>query len=238
MKRKSYAALAATSVFALTSVATAFAHEVRILPATHGNVQLVVGFHIEPAFEDSFNAVDVILSTTDGLCPGSGSNLGQPIDVNGTASATKPDTVNLKVEALYLQKSVPPGGAPIGNIVPAGIVKRLRITDSSPLDEAFGRPGTYNSYFRPTNPADGTNGAYGFHVFGSVHAGPNSVTCPGSSTPHLLAARSAKIDSYFVCGAAGSLVPPDAFGCITAIQPFPGNAADGYDPSPPFGSNF
>jgi hypothetical protein len=234
MKLKDYAALAASSVFALTSFSSAFAHEVRILPTSHGNIQLVVGFHVEPAFEDSFNAVDVILSTTDGICPGSGSNLGQPIDVNGTAGAQNPDTVNLKVEALYLQKSVPPGGAPIGNIAPAGIITKLRITDSSPLNEAFGRPGVYNSYFRPTNPGDGTNGAYGFHIFGNVHAGPNSVTCPGSSTPHLLAARSLKIDTYFVCGVAGSLVPPDAFGCITPVQPFPGDAADGYDPSAPF----
>jgi hypothetical protein len=38
----------------------------RILPADHGSVRLIVGFHVEPAFEDSFNAVDVILSTYDG----------------------------------------------------------------------------------------------------------------------------------------------------------------------------
>ena len=234
MKLKDYAVLAAASVFALTSAAATFAHEVRILPASHGNIQLVVGFHVEPAFEDSFNAVDVILSTTDGTCPGTGDNIGQPIDVNGTAGAQKSRHRQSESRGALSSKVRSSSGAPIGNIAPAGIITKLRITDSSPLIEAFGRPGVYNSYFRPTNPGDGTNGAYGFHVHGSVHAGPNSVICPGSSAPHLLQARSAKIDSYFVCGVAGSLVPPDAFGCIKAIQPFPGDAADGYDPSVPF----
>jgi hypothetical protein len=236
MKLKNSLALTATSVFALASIAPAFCHERRILPATPGNIQLVVGFHVEPAFEDSFNAVDVILSTYDGVCPGpnSSTNLGQPIDVNGTVNAPDPDTVNLKVETLYLYKAVPPGGSPIGNVPPAGIEKRLQITDSSPLKEAFSGPGIYNSWFRPTHPGDGTNGAYGYHVYGTVHAGPNSVTCPGSATPYKLAARTAKIDSYFVCSTAGSLVPPDAFGCVTAIQPFPGRAEDGYEPNKAF----
>jgi hypothetical protein len=118
MPLKNCAALAAASVFALSSVAAAFAHERRILPAKPGNIQLVVGFHVEPAFEDSFNAVDVILKTFDGTCPGSdpetGPFLGKPIDVNGTADAKDPDTVNLKVEALYLAKSARPGDAPVG----------------------------------------------------------------------------------------------------------------------------
>jgi hypothetical protein len=96
-------------------VAIANAHEVRILPASHGQIQLVAGFHVEPAFEDSFNAVDVILSTYDGVCPGSSAITGEPIDVNGTATNKDPDNVTLKVEALYLQKSVP-----------AGIEKKLR----------------------------------------------------------------------------------------------------------------
>jgi hypothetical protein len=112
MKLKECAALAATSMFALSFVTGVFAHETRILPAKPGNIRLVVGFHIEPAFEDSFNAIDVILSTYDGVCPGSTANIGKPIDVGGTASAKDPDTVDLKVEALYLAKSVPPGGAP------------------------------------------------------------------------------------------------------------------------------
>jgi len=69
MKVPKTVALAASSVLALGSIAPAFAHEVRILPANNGNIRLVVGFHVEPAFEDSFNAVDVILSTFDGTCP-------------------------------------------------------------------------------------------------------------------------------------------------------------------------
>ena len=122
------------------------------LPADHGRIQLVVGFHVEPAFEDNFNAVDVILKTYDGACPVSGD----------------PDT----------------------------------------------------------HPGDGTSGTYGYHVFGKVHAGQNTVTCPGG-TPQTLAARTATIDTYFVCG-AGSLVPPDSFDCVTAVQPFPGQPEDEY----------
>ena len=241
MKYRNSVAVAAPWVLALASIVPALGHEARILPADHGSIRLVVGFHVEPAFEDSFNAVDVILSTFDGLCPGSSNSesppiIGEPIDVNGTANASDPDTVNLKVEALYLYKAVPPGGAPIGNIAPAGIQKRLQITDSFSLKEAFSSPGTYNSYFRPTHPGDGTNGAYGYHIYGTVHAGPNSVTCPGGST-YQLVARTANIDSYFVCSAAGSLVPPDAFGCVTAIQPFPGRIEDGYEPNRPFGNH-
>src|SRR5579883_1017232 len=231
MKKKNYFAAAACSALALLPFTKALAHEARILPADHGSIQLMAGFHVEPPFEDSFNAADVIVSTYDGMCPGSG----KAIDVNGTAGAADPDTVNLKVEALYLYKAVRPGGAPIGNIPPAGIEKRLRITDASPLKELYNGPGTYNSWFRPTHPGDGMAGAYGFHVYGTVHAGANSVTCPGGST-YQLAARTATIDSYFVCSSAGSLVPPDAFGCVTAIQPFPGTAQDEYRPNQAFGA--
>ena len=66
MRLSNSVAVAASSVLALGSVAPAFAHELRILPADHGKISLLVGFHVEPAFEDSFNAVDVILSTFDG----------------------------------------------------------------------------------------------------------------------------------------------------------------------------
>lgn len=239
MQLKASVALAATAALCLGSVAPARGHERRILPANHGSIQLIVGFHTEPAFEDTFSAVDVILNTYDGLCPGAGNSesppiIGEPIDVNGTAGKSDPDTVNLKVEALYLYKAVPPGDPPVGDIPPAAIERRLQITDSYPLKEAFSSAGTYNSYFRPTHPGDGTNGAYGFHVYGTVHAGPNSATCPSGST-YQLAARTATINSYFVCSAAGSLVPPDAFGCVKAIQPFPGDLEDGYEPNKPYG---
>lgn len=233
---------AACSVLALVSAGPTTAHEVRILPADHGNIRLVVGFHVEPAFEDNFNAVDVILSTYDGTCPGVvGSDtapvLGKPIDVNGTAGAKDPDKVDLKVEAIYLRTAVRPTG-PHGSIAPVGIEKRLRITDYSPLAEAFSTAGTYNSWFRPTHPGNATTGgAYGYHVYGTVHAGPNSITCPGTTTAHKLAARTAKIDTYFVCSAAGSLVPPDAFGCVTAAQPFPGQPVDAYVPNQAFGTD-
>ena len=106
------ASLACAGAFAATAtlvgVGPALSHELRILPADHGKIQLVVGFHVEPAFEDSFNAVDVILSAFDGTCPAPNAsvNIGQPIDADGTTAAKDPDTVKLKVDALYL-KAVP-----------------------------------------------------------------------------------------------------------------------------------
>jgi len=129
---------------------------------------------------------------------------------------------------------VPPTG-PGPNDTLAGIEAKLTITDRSPLTEAFRDPGTYNSYFRPTHPGNAkTGGAYGFRVYGSVHAGPNSFLCPGDKTPRVLAERDATMNTYFVCSAAGSLVPPDAFGCVEAIHPFPGDAGDGYEPDQSF----
>jgi hypothetical protein len=112
MKVSGSVAPAASSVLALGSVASACAHELRILPANHGQISLLVGHHVEPAFEDSFNAVDVILKTFDGACPAPNTSvsIGQPIDADGTMAAKDPDTVNLQVDALYLLKSVPPPG--------------------------------------------------------------------------------------------------------------------------------
>jgi hypothetical protein len=127
MKVSSTVALAASSVLALGSIAPAFAHELRILPANHGKISLLVGHHVEPALEDSFNAVDVILSTFDGACPAPNTSIsiGQPIDADGTMAAKDPDTVNLQVDALYLFKSVPPTG-PFGSIAPVGIFPAAR----------------------------------------------------------------------------------------------------------------
>jgi hypothetical protein len=65
---------AAVTLAGISPIAPAFAHELRLLPlnpAMSGplKISLLVGHHVEPAFEDSFNAVDVILSTFDGPCP-------------------------------------------------------------------------------------------------------------------------------------------------------------------------
>jgi hypothetical protein len=150
MKVSSSVALAASSVLALGSVAPAFAHELRILPANHGKISLLVGHHVEPAFEDSFNTVDVILSTFDGACPAPNTSIsiGQPIDADGTMAAKDPDTVNLQVDALYLFKSVPPTG-PFGSIAPVGIITQLTFTNQFPLQEAFSKPGTIAITGRP-----------------------------------------------------------------------------------------
>jgi hypothetical protein len=162
MSYKAYLACAGAFAAAATlaGIGPALSHEMRILRADHGKIQLVVGFHVEPAFEDSFNAVDVILSTFDGTCPAPNAsvNIGQPIDVDGTMAAKDPDRVKLKVDALYLKKAVPPTG-PGPNDTVAGIEAKLTITDQSPLAEGFRSPGTYNSWFRPTHPGNATQAA-------------------------------------------------------------------------------
>ena len=66
---------------------------------------------------------------------------------------------------------------------------------------------------------------------------PNSFSCPTDTTPRTPAARTATINAYYVCGPAGSFTPPDNFGCVTAIQHFPGDARDGYEPNRPFTHN-
>lgn len=220
--------LAASAMLASSAfLCNAFAHESRILPADKNSIDLVVGFHGEPAFEDSLNAVDVILYTYDGVCPSDKTDFyGNVIDSGGTAG----DTVDLKVDALYLKNQTPPTGK-YGNVAPVGINKTLTITNYSPLKEAFGDAGTYNSYFRPTHPGNtAKGGAYGFHIYGTVHAGASSYRCEGDTKDHALAARTAKIDAYFVCG-DGSLNKPHAFNCVQAIQPFPGKDTDGYQPN-------
>jgi hypothetical protein len=225
-------ALAASSAL----LASASAHETRILPASINQIRLTVGFHVEPAFEDSFNAVDVILYTFDGACADPKDFWGNVIDTGGTIGNPDPDTVNLTVDALYLKDQTKPGDAPKGDVASAGIIKTLTITNASPLKEAFGNAGTYNSWFRPTNPGNSsTGGAYGFHIKGTVHAGPSSWQCTGDPAPHPLAARTASIDAYYVCG-KGTLNPQGhSFNCVEVIQPFPGKLEDGYEPNKAFG---
>ncbi|WP_156898245.1 hypothetical protein [Methylocapsa acidiphila] len=231
-------AMTSAAVLAVNALASAYGHETRVLPATFAlgkNIRLTVGFHVEPAFEDSFNAVDVILYTYDGACADPSDFWGQVIDVSGTSTNADPDSVSLTVDALYLKNQTQPTGAG-GSVAPVGIVKTLTITNASALKEAYGDAGTYNSWFRPTHEGNSTaGGAYGFHVKGTVHAGANSYQCSGDSAPHALAARTVNIDAYYVCG-NGSLNPPHSFNCVAAIQPFPGRAEDGYQASGSLGS--
>lgn len=141
------------SLAAVAAVAVAFpalAHESRVLPASTGNVRVTVGFLGEPAFEDTYNGLDLFLYTFDGRCPVDTSDFfGNPID----NSAAGGDTIDIHAEALYLNASAPPTGTH-GNQPPTGafILKKLEITKKSPIGGVFGDPGHYNSWFRPTHP--------------------------------------------------------------------------------------
>jgi len=222
--------LVLATALASASTAPAFAHESRLIQATSGSgsIRLTVGFAAEPSWEDSYNGVDVILNTYDGACTETPRGyFGAPIDpARAPLSAGDPkDSVALTVEALYLHQAVPPTG-PNGSIPPGGILKRLVLTDQSPLAPKFNTPGTFNTHFRPTHP-----GVYGFHVYGTVSAGPNvSKNCPGHVGEVALAARTASFNVYFVCK-AGSFSPPSSFNCVQAPQTFPGGPMAPYKPN-------
>jgi hypothetical protein len=126
------------------SIATALAHERRSLPADHGRIQLVVGFHVEPAFEDNFNAVDVILKTY---------------------------------------------GAPIGNVIPAGVQKKLLITAASPLKELFNGP---------LVPANSPGRWYEWHLWLPLRQGPRGSKHRHMSWRHAPNTRREDIDDRYV----------------------------------------
>lgn len=232
MKSRHLSALMATMMLTTAISAPAFAHEERRYPlGTTQQVSMFIGFSTEPAFEDSFNGIDVILSSFDGFCPNGEPTqdaIEAPISTRNTAGSADPDTVNLQVDALYLKQVVKPGGT-LGEIPPTGILARSRIsTTAFPLREAFGEPGVFNTHFRPTHPGNPTDGgAYGFYINGTVHAGPKTATCPDGSS-HDLAPRTVSIDGYFVCSAG---VLRGAFNCVVPLQSFPGRPKDGYEPS-------
>jgi len=217
----------ALALAAATATAPAVAHESRLIPASTGYIRLTVGFSAEPAWEDSYNGVDVILNTYDSPCTETKNGyFGAPIDPAGTATSATPDKVDLNVTVGYLKASVPPTG-PYGSGRPGGILNWLVLTDKSPLVPKFNTPGTFNTYFRPTHP-----GAYGFRVQGTVSSGPKvSTNCPGHAANVPLAARSATFDVYFVCGTAGSFAPPSHFNCVETIQTFPGGPSSAYKPN-------
>jgi hypothetical protein len=224
--QKSARTIITLALAAAAATAPAAAHESRLIPASTGFIRLSVGFAAEPAWEDSYNGVDVILNSYDSACTETPRGyFGAPIDPAGTTSNATPDKVDLEVTVGYLKASVPPTG-PNGTIRPGGILKWLVLTDKSPLAAKFNTPGTFNTYFRPTHP-----GVYGFRVRGTVSTGPKvSKNCPGHTAPVQLAARSATFDVYFVCGEAGSFSPPSHFNCVEAQQTFPGGPFAPYAP--------
>jgi len=241
MKTIAYPSLILSALLSQSILTPAGAHEARELTASKNWVDLTVGFSNEPAFEDTFNGVDVILAVDDGDCPAApagvdirhagAQHITAPIDTNAG------DTVNLQVEALYLNTAVRPTGAGGNSLLPlANILKRLTITTAYPLKGKWGAAGTYNSYFRPTNPGPGTganSGAYAFHIFGNVSATAKSSTSCGGPAKSM-AARTAKINSYFVCGPNGTMSVSGSYNCVKTIQPFPGTAQEGYQPSRKF----
>jgi hypothetical protein len=229
MQAKKPVSIVAVAAAIAASATPTFAHEERLLPASVNQIEIYVGHHVEPAFEDSFNAVDVILYSYDGLCSDGVTKIRASVDVNGSNGA---DSVNLNVDGLYLQKSVKPGGT-YGSVAPTGILRQATLTNASPLFEVFNSPGVYDTAFRPTHPGYGVSppdkpGAYAYYVHGSISVAQKTFTCPDQSVA-TLQPRNATINAYFVCGPNGTInATGDNFGCVTQIQPFPGTIDDGY----------
>lgn len=236
MKMRNFGAYVAALMMTTALSAPASAHEERRYPAGNPGipqVSMFVGFSTEPAFEDSYNGVELFLSSFKGYCPGGEATqdaIEATISPRDTASEADKDTVSLTVDALYLKQIVKPGGT-LGQNPPPGILARASLNKGLPLRERFGEPGAFETQFRPTHPGNETDGgAYGFYIKGSVHAGPKSVTCPahlGGGT-FKLDPITVSIDSYFVCNAG---VLRGRFNCVEPIQSFPGRPKDGYEPS-------
>lgn len=240
IKRHLTAATALTLSGALA--APVFAHESRIFPASKNSIRVTVGFLGEPAFEDTFNGLDLFLFTFDKRCPN------DPTDFYGNP-ITAAEIVKIKAEAVYLDKSAPPTGK-LGFQIPkdATILKRLEISKKSPVGGVFGDPGHFHSWFKPTHPgfaggdeggagAPTAGGAYGFRVEGEVNTKESEYACEGDSTPTKIPARKAKFSSYWICGAGfrdGTPESRGAFSCIQPIQVFPGDDVDGYAPNKPY----
>ncbi|MCI0466922.1 MAG: hypothetical protein L0Y57_07965 [Beijerinckiaceae bacterium] len=242
-----FTAAAAPAVF----LGTAFAHESRIIPASTGHVRVTVGFHGEPAFEDSFNGLDLFLFTFDGRCP---------IDITdffGNA-ITQAEITSIKTKVLYLDKSAPPTGT-LGSSPPT-LATILKEADS-PVRGVFGEPGNYHSQFIPTHPgfppglpphgpvSQGAapfspkpkiDGAYGFYVEATVNTQESEYTCDAdSSTPvtKTIPARTATFKSYWICGTGFKDGTPESrgsFSCVNPAPTFPGGPGDAYEPNKPF----
>ncbi|SFK58356.1 hypothetical protein SAMN05444581_11135 [Methylocapsa palsarum] len=225
------AALAAVGTAALTCsfLNPAMAHEDRLVPASVNKIQLSVGFHDEPAFFGNTNGVDVYLYTYDKPCTDVGGSdpgdfVGAPVDVNGANG----DAVDLKVDLLLLSKEKPYIPGQSGNPT---ILAQKTVTLVSPLEEDAFSIGLYNSWFKPSQAAGGSSSgglphgtnagkAYGFHVYGAVHAGANTYQCQGTTAPLPIAARDATINQYFVCG-NGTRTPGDGSTCVEIPQSAP-----------------
>ncbi len=232
----------------------ALAHESRVLPASTGSIRVTVGFLGEPAFEDTYNGLDLFLFTFDSRCSIDQTDFfGNPI--------TSAEIKSVSAEALYFNQPAPPTGT-LGSKPPTGatILKKLLISANSPISGVFGDPGHYHSWFRPTHPGGAAQetaaaatlqpsgkpnksspGAYGYHVWGEVSTKETTYTCDADSenpVTKTIPARTAKFDTYWVC-TAGFRDPNNSeargqFSCIQPVQSFPGDPQDGYEPNKPF----
>jgi hypothetical protein len=270
MKMRKIGAYLAALALTSSLIAPGFAHEERRYPLNNwvgginpaanqqaggsggdqglGQISIFVGFHAEPAFEDTYNGVDVIMTSFRGWCPNTHDKNAIETVLSKRANG---DTVNLDVDAFYYPTASKPTS--LGNLPPpVSPIASLTLTKVSPLKELFGENGTYNTYFRPTHPATsgivvppattpgvGALGAYGFHVYGTVKAKASTATCPAEpdfgiaeTTYNIPATGDVAIDAYYVCGAGGGLT--GSFNCVLQSQPFPGKLPDAYSPNTPY----
>jgi hypothetical protein len=257
MKKNRILTLAIAGVLSGTLGHPAFAHESRGVAANETGkwFRVTVGYAIEPAFEDADNqGIDVFINAWDGY----DSKVNDLItaSVNRNAKPTG-DMVKLKVTALYLDKdaSLPIGPNPGGK---AKIIASKVIADDFDSDPnnntvlPYGETNVYRTYHRTTHPGapEAGRGAYGYLIQGDIAflGGPADPVCTNEDcsttiTPDV-AARTAHIDEYFICG-GGHGTAPDPFtgkpntgkyNCVQVLPTFPGKREDGYQANKALGS--
>lgn len=221
------ALMAGTALASSLLVSTAMAHESRVITgadATNDVYELIVGFHTEPAFEDSFNGFQIFLYHDDGSSDGDAVNTRNGDLVNFTA-----------LEVMLLDQQVKPTDPSFASHVKKTLAFDLSQRAQTPRLK-FGTNNDYRNHFRPTG-----DGVYAFRVVGSLQ---NVNTDPDNDTASTNTATGlTSFDETFVCGPGGSLdVDPTtgvvhSFNCVQDITPFPGPAARGYQDNRAIGSN-
>jgi hypothetical protein len=193
------------------------AHESRTIVGadpTQDVYEIIFGFSVEPAFEDSFNGGQIFLFYDDGSSDGEAVNTRNGDIVNFT-----------NVEVMYLDQQTRPDDPSFSSHVVRTYA--FDLNDPTQLPRiAFGSTNEYKNHFRPAR-----DGAYAIRVAGSiqdVNHDPDDEA--GTNTPTGLTT----FDETFSCQGGTLDVDPatgqvlSRFNCVVDITSFPGPSSNGY----------
>ncbi len=211
------ALMAGLALASSLTVSDAMAHESRVIVGAdpvNDVYEMVVGFHIEPAFEDSYNGLDLFLFYDDGSSDGEAVNTNNGDIVNVTT-----------LEVMRLDMQIQPTDPNFASHVLQTYTFDLNDRNQTPR-LSFGTTNRYKNHFRPTR-----NGVYAFHLVGSLQNVNPDPDDDGAATNTPTGPTS--FDETFVCGPGGTLDiddqgVPHSFNCIQDITAFPGPPSNGY----------